>query len=84
MRRRKAQNRINLMTENLGSGQLFIGTPGGGFTPLGEVTRSEITHRHEIVRCTCGAVIAQCRCPGPKPERTITGGCDDCRKGRVN
>lgn len=30
---------------------------------------------HFIERCVCGTVIAQCRCPGPKTERTRPGPC---------
>lgn len=32
---------------------------------------------HEIVRCTCGAIVSQCRCPGPHTTRTVNG-CQKC------
>lgn len=28
------------------------------------------TATHKLVRCSCGRVIANCRCAGPKPEET--------------
>lgn len=34
---------------------------------------------HFILRCACGAVIAQCRCPDPaKQVRVSPAPCDDC------
>lgn len=36
---------------------------------------------HEIIKCSCGAVISQCRCPAPdKKVTTIENGCEDCKK----
>lgn len=35
---------------------------------------------HEIVRCTCGRVVSQCRCPGPHPTRMVNG-CGKCGLG---
>ena len=34
---------------------------------------------HFINRCSCGAVISQCRCPGTKPETVVPGGCPTCK-----
>lgn len=40
---------------------------------------------HEIVKCSCGAVIRQCRCIGPhKVVRVIDRGCADCQKEAVH
>lgn len=37
---------------------------------------------HFIERCSCGAVIAECRCPDPyKQERIVQRGCAACRGG---
>lgn len=36
---------------------------------------------HEIVKCSCGAVIRQCRCMNPnKTVSIIENGCDACQK----
>jgi len=36
---------------------------------------------HEIVKCSCGALIAQCRCfLKDKPVRIVQNGCHDCNK----
>jgi hypothetical protein len=36
---------------------------------------------HEIVRCSCGKVIRQCRCfAKDKVETTIAHGCADCQR----
>lgn len=38
---------------------------------------------HEIVKCTCGEVITQCRCYMPnKPVRFVIEGCEKCKKAR--
>lgn len=29
--------------------------------------------------CSCGQIIAQCRCPGPKTETVIENGCATCK-----
>jgi len=29
--------------------------------------------------CTCGAVIRECRCPGPKQTTKVPHGCANCR-----
>lgn len=34
---------------------------------------------HEIVKCSCGTVIRQCRCIGPKVTRVIPHGCTACQ-----
>lgn len=34
---------------------------------------------HYIERWECGHVASQCRCPGPKDERTRPGKCPECR-----
>jgi hypothetical protein len=39
----------------------------------------ERTGEHFIERCSCGTVISQCRCPGPKAERVTVNGCLTCR-----
>lgn len=34
---------------------------------------------HEIVRCSCGTVIKQCRCmKADKPVTIVADGCDQC------
>jgi hypothetical protein len=34
---------------------------------------------HEIVKCSCGRVLAQCRCfAKDKPVRIVENGCVDC------
>lgn len=33
---------------------------------------------HFRLVCSCGRIIAQCRCPGPHPERVIPDGCAEC------
>lgn len=39
--------------------------------------------RHEIVKCSCGRVIAQCRCLMPdKPIRVVERACPVCAKQR--
>lgn len=40
---------------------------------------------HEIVKCSCGEVIAQCRCfSKDKTVRVIENGCDKCKKEKAN
>jgi hypothetical protein len=34
---------------------------------------------HFINKCSCGAVISQCRCSGAKTVTTIDNGCDQCK-----
>ena len=34
---------------------------------------------HYLIRCSCGAVIMQCRCPGPKYEEVQEKGCVACK-----
>lgn len=34
---------------------------------------------HEIVKCSCGAIILQCRCIGPHKVRIVTRGCTNCK-----
>lgn len=34
---------------------------------------------HGIEVCACGAVIAQCRCPGPHTPRVVRETCSECR-----
>lgn len=33
---------------------------------------------HEIVKCSCGTIIRQCRCIGPHTVRVVDRGCDAC------
>lgn len=41
---------------------------------------SNIHNHHEIIKCSCGAIIAQCRCMAPnKTIRTIDNGCENCK-----
>ena len=36
---------------------------------------------HFITVCSCGAVIAQCRCPDPNKTKTVVpNGCGSCKK----
>ncbi len=42
---------------------------------------------HFIRKCSCGAIIAQCRCPDPnKTVETVKNGCSNCqaRVTRIN
>jgi hypothetical protein len=42
---------------------------------------------HETVKCSCGAIIRQCRCFMPhKPVRVVEDGCSNCqaREAKVN
>ena len=34
---------------------------------------------HFLTKCSCGAVIAQCRCPGPKATTIVPHGCGACK-----
>lgn len=34
---------------------------------------------HFITKCSCGAIMDQCRCPGPKTETVIKNGCAACQ-----
>ena len=35
---------------------------------------------HQIIKCSCGAIISQCRCFDPdKPERIEPNGCKTCK-----
>jgi hypothetical protein len=36
---------------------------------------------HEIRKCSCGALIGQCRCLGPKPTVIVQNGCSACQQG---
>lgn len=37
--------------------------------------------KHEIVQCSCGAIIAECACAMPnKPIRVVPLGCRNCLK----
>lgn len=36
-------------------------------------------HHHERLVCSCGAVIAQCRCMEPKTDRVVQRGCEKCK-----
>ena len=38
-----------------------------------------MSNSHFITRCSCGQVIAQCRCIGDKHETVIEHGCDKCK-----
>jgi hypothetical protein len=43
-----------------------------------------VMSRHEIVKCSCGKIIAQCRCiQKNKPVRIIENGCEECKKKKV-
>lgn len=42
-----------------------------------------MSHGHERVVCSCGAVIMQCRCMGPKATRVVRDGCAACRKSAM-
>jgi hypothetical protein len=35
---------------------------------------------HTSIVCTCGALIAQCRCMGPKKTEIAKDGCTNCRR----
>ncbi len=38
-------------------------------------------HAHERLVCSCGAIIAQCRCiDGGRNTRTVQDGCDVCKR----
>lgn len=37
------------------------------------------TARHKRIVCSCGAVIAQCRCPGPHETETWANACAACK-----
>jgi hypothetical protein len=39
-----------------------------------------MAHGHETIVCSCGTVIVQCRCMGPKDRRVVTDGCDKCKQ----
>jgi hypothetical protein len=39
---------------------------------------------HFITKCSCGVVIAQCRCPGEKVEATIIRGCTICHNSTAS
>lgn len=41
-------------------------------------TRGEVVG-HEIVKCSCGAIIRRCRCMGPHPVRVIDRSCVACK-----
>jgi hypothetical protein len=34
---------------------------------------------HFLNRCSCGQIIGQCRCPGPKTEYVTVNGCPACQ-----
>lgn len=37
--------------------------------------------QHYIKRCSCGAVIAQCRCPSTEKQETVVqNGCQACQR----
>lgn len=35
---------------------------------------------HARYECSCGKLIAQCRCIGPKPTIIVPNGCEECNK----
>lgn len=39
----------------------------------------EVIHHHERLVCSCGAVIAQCRCMEPKTDKVVQDGCEACK-----
>ena len=40
---------------------------------------------HKTVKCSCGAIIMQCRCISPnKYVEVIKDGCKNCKKGGEN
>lgn len=40
---------------------------------------------HEIVKCSCGALIMQCRCISHnKSVRVLKKGCTDCKKKKLD
>jgi len=50
-------------------------------TPEGrEAGARHSAHVHEIVKCSCGAIILQCRCMMlNKPVRIVKNGCEKCK-----
>jgi hypothetical protein len=41
---------------------------------------SEVPVSHFITKCSCGTVLAQCRCPdNNKPVNVVKNGCDKCK-----
>lgn len=38
---------------------------------------------HFIIRCSCGTIISQCKCFGPRIETTVEAGCDECHKDTI-
>lgn len=39
-----------------------------------------MSHGHEIIKCSCGKIIAQCRCMSKdKTVTIIEKGCEDCK-----
>lgn len=40
---------------------------------------------HKIVKCSCGAIIMQCRCITPgKTVEIVKDGCKNCKEGGEN
>jgi len=38
-------------------------------------------HTHETVKCSCGAIISNCRCWNPDKKVVVrVAGCDECKK----
>jgi hypothetical protein len=40
---------------------------------------STVHNGHEIVKCSCGAIIEQCKCSAPKRTRIVDKGCWACK-----
>jgi hypothetical protein len=39
---------------------------------------------HKIIKCSCGEIIAQCRCPDRnKPVTVVEKGCEACKRGEA-
>jgi hypothetical protein len=45
--------------------------------PVQPIVQPKPGHFREV--CSCGAVIRQCRCPGPHEIRVIERGCPKCK-----
>lgn len=43
-----------------------------------------MSHHHERLVCSCGAVIMQCRCIEPKTDKIVQLGCEPCKALRVS
>lgn len=40
----------------------------------------EVVSGHKRIVCSCGALIAQCRCPGPHETEVRQDACPECQK----